>query len=892
LLPAVAPSPALDPEQAQQRLFRTLAQVLIALGTHDSFPAPMVLILEDLHWCDETTLAFLPILMRHIADHSLLLVLTYRSDEVGDDLRHFLALLDRTRQVHEIALGRLDRQGTEAMIGAIFTQRQPIRPDFVDALYALTDGNPFFLEETLKALVASGDIYRVAAGWTRKQMSELRIPRTVADAVQRRVQALSPAAHQLLTLAAVAGQRFDLDLLADVLRLDESALLTQIKELIAAQFVVEQDDDQFAFRHALTRQAIYSQLLNRERRPLHRALVAAIEQRYADKLETRLNDLAMHCFEAGEWAQAMAYAQRAAERAWALFAPHVAIERCSQALEAAARAELPAPPQLYRLRGQMADVVGDIAAAHADYEHALEIARRSNDQQAVWQSLLDLGVLWNARDHARAGTYLQQALDVARKLDNAALAQTLYRLGNWHANMDQQVEALHDQQEALALFERLGDRHGLAMTLDVLGMTSLLVGDMRAAATYQARAITLLRALDDRNALISCLMVYAQRGLSYLGDVSVAATDGLAAYRRDSDEALQLARALGSQPGEAGALGYFALVLGAHGMYDEAIATARQALAIASAIGHPAWQFVGHLALGAVYHDLLDLDLAQQAHECALEQARAVNALEFLSMLASFLAPVYIAQGNFTRAEVLLEEVEASLGTQLTTYVRRRIQAVRAELHLARGEASDALALIDRIIAATPHAASVTSQPAAPGGGVVPRLWRLRGEALTALGRWADAETSLRAAFDAARTLGAQPQAWRVQIALGKLFHSMRKAQASADAFDVARALIAELALQVPDEDRLSGRFSERALAMIPTATLTPLQQARRAAGGLTARERAIATLIAQGKNNREIAETLVISTRTVEVHVSNIMGKLDVSSRAQIAVWAASNGL
>jgi DNA-binding CsgD family transcriptional regulator len=588
----------------------------------------------------------------------------------------------------------------------------------------------------------------------------------------------------------------------------------------------------------------------------------------------------------------MAYAQRAAEHAQALFAPRVAIEHCTLALEAAARAGIPAPATLYRLRGRMADLIGDVAAAHADYEQALQIARTSDDQQATWQSLLDLGVLWNARDHARAGTYLQQALPIARRLDDAALAQTLYRLGNWHANMDQQVEALRDQQEALSLFERLGDRHGLAMTLDVLGMTSLLVRDMRAAASYQARAIALLRALDDRNALISCLMVYAQRGLSYLGDVSVAATDGLAAYRRDSDEALQLARALGSQPNEAGVLGYFALVLGAHGIYAEAIATARQALAIAQAIGHPAWQFVGHLGLGAVYHDLLDHDLAQEEHERALEQARTVNALEFLSMLASFLAPVYIAQGDLARADALLKEVETSLGTQLTTYVRRRIQAVRAELYLARGEASETVALLDRIIAATPHEASVASQSEAPSGGVVPRLWRLRGEALMALGRWAEAERSLRAALDAAQILGALPQAWRAQVALGKLFRSMRKAQVSADAFDAARTLIAEVASQAPDEGGLRQRFSERALALIPATTLTTLQQARRAAGGLTARERAIATLIAQGKNNREIAETLVISPRTVEVHVSNIMGKLDVSSRAQIAVWAASNGL
>jgi DNA-binding NarL/FixJ family response regulator len=175
---------------------------------------------------------------------------------------------------------------------------------------------------------------------------------------------------------------------------------------------------------------------------------------------------------------------------------------------------------------------------------------------------------------------------------------------------------------------------------------------------------------------------------------------------------------------------------------------------------------------------------------------------------------------------------------------------------------------------------------------VIPRLWKLRGEALAALERMAEAETMLRAAQAAAHAQRLRPLLWRICVALGKLYQARGLLEEAEQAFATARALIEELAADVPDE-QLRARFLSQATTMLPQKhALPPGREARQAYGGLTVREREVAVLIAQGKTNREIADTLVVSHRTVETHVSTILSKLGVPSRSRIAVWAVDVGL
>ncbi len=216
-LPSDLPSlPPLDPEQEKRRLFAALAHLFLRPTTKQ----PVLLIVEDLHWSDETSLEFLHYLARRCTASPLLVLLTYRSDEVQPGLSHFLAHLDRERLVQECALAPLTRSEVSAMLYAIFALRRSVftvpplaQVELLDAMYTLTEGNPFFIEELLKSLIEAGDIFYEQGRWKRKELRELHIPRSVQDAVQQRTYHLSEGARQVLHLAAVAGRHFDFALL-------------------------------------------------------------------------------------------------------------------------------------------------------------------------------------------------------------------------------------------------------------------------------------------------------------------------------------------------------------------------------------------------------------------------------------------------------------------------------------------------------------------------------------------------------------------------------------------------------------------------------------------------------------------------------------------------------
>ncbi len=869
----------LDPEQEKRRRFEILAHFL----TSQARAHPVLLVVEDLHWSDDTSLEFLHYLARRCSAHQLLLLLTYRSDEARPSLRHFLAQLDRERLTQEILLVRLTRDEVEAMLRAIFALPRSARLELHDPIYALTEGNPFFVEEVLKSLIAAGEIFYANGRWDRKPLGELHVPRSIQDAVQQRTDQLSDSARRVVTLAAVAGRRFDFALLQELTQHDEQHLLQFIKELIAAQLVVEESAEQFAFRHALTRQAIYADLLVRERKALHRRIAETLERLYTSVLDAHLADLAYHFFEASLWEKALEYGQRAGEQAQAMYAPHAAIDQVTRALDAAQRGSIPPPASLYRLRGQAYETLGDFERARPDYETTLQMAQRASDRHAEWQALMDLGYLWAQRDYALAGNYFQQALALVRQMDDSlTLAHSLNRLGNWHLNIEQPREALRYHQEALTLFQQAHDQHGLAETCDLLGMASALGGDLVQGAAYCQQAVALFQELDDRQGLASSLTLLAELGGIYQGETMVPATISFAASLHFGEQALKIAREIGQRPAEAYTLFSLAHYLGPHGEYARALEMAQAGLALAEQIEHRQWITFGYWILGTLYLDLLVLPQARTSLEHALALAHEVGSWNWIRIVSGFLAPAYLLQQDLAQADSILTAA-LEPGAAMQTIGQRLVWAARAELALARNDPVLALDITDRLISS---AANLSEER------VIPRLWKLRGEALAALHRPAEAERMLRAAQEAAYAQGLRPLLWRICIVLGKLYQALAREVEAEQTFSTARALIEELAAKVPDE-QIRVHFLSQATSTLPQKRpLTPSRTAKQAYDGLTAREREVATLIAQGKTNRAMAEQLVLSERTVEGHVTNILTKLGCTTRTQIATWAVEKGL
>jgi len=894
LLPELAPllpelatvslQTSLEPEQEKRRLFAALTQFFAGIAAKQ----PVMLIIEDLHWSDDTSLEFLHYLARRCAAHPFLLLMTYRNDEVRINLSHWLAQLDRERLAQEFPLARLARTDIDVMLRSIFALPRSVQLGLPDPLYMLTEGNPFFVEEILKSLIVAGEIFYTNGNWDRKPLSELHIPRSIHDAVQRRTEQLSKSARQVLLLAAVAGRRFDFALLQRLTQLDEHQLLALMKELITAQLVVEESEEQFAFRHALTRQAIYVELLARERKALHRTIAETIEQLHATSLDAHLADLAYHFYEAGTWAKALEYAQRAGEKAQSLYSSRAAIEQFTRALEAIHQLGIPAPSKLYHARGQAYETLGEFEHARSDYEQALNAARKAHDGVAEWQSFIDLGSLWAGRDYAQTYEHFQRAFELARAMGEPwILARSLNRVGNWHLNAEEPSEALQCHQEALAVFQRLNDQRGLAETLDLLGMASYLGGDVIQSAVYYEQATEQFRIIEDRKGLISSLATLMICGGNYQNETMVPAATSFAESLQRGELALKIAREIDQRSGEAYSLFQLGVCLGSRGEYARALELAKLSIEIAEEIEHRQWMAGGHWALGALYLDLLSFHVANEHLKQSLALAHEIGSRNWIHIATGSLASTNIIQGDLMRAESILN-AETSANTPTQTVGQRMVWCARAELALARGNAELALDITDRLIAS---AANVSAQHG------IARLSKLRGEALAALHHEAEAEAELRTAQEIAAVQGARPLLWRICVTLGNLYRVQSRREEAESAFSTASMIIEELAASIPD-GYVQEDFLRQATAVLPrthslfSPPLTLRRAAKQAFGGLTQREREVAVLIARGKANRVIADELVVSYRTVETHVGAILSKLGFNSRAQIAVWAVEVGL
>jgi DNA-binding CsgD family transcriptional regulator len=863
-------SAADDIDQGQRRtqLFRRLTTWLSELAS----VKPILVTCEDLHWCDENTLELVERLARLTRGAPVCLLVTYRADEAPPRLADVLLALHRARVVVELRLQPLTDMDVKAMLRAMLAPGTRMRPQALERVVALGDGNPFFVEELLSELVDSDG---------REQ-----VPATIRALVAHRTASLSPAAREIVALAALSGRRFGVDLLLSLTGQPEPALIATMKELVAANLLVEAAADQFAFRHALVAEAIGAQLLARERRRFHKRIAESLEHLPSDGYEVPIEDLAWHWFEAEAWPAAYQWALRAAERAKALQAPGAAVEHLSRAITASDHLRTVDQGPLYSARGAAYETLGALDLARADHERAIELARADSNTAAECRARLDLGFVWTALNYSRAGQEFHAALALARQTDDAPLlAHALNRVANWQVNTGHALEALPLHREALAVFEALDDRRGTAETLDLLALAAIHNGDTREGVAYYQRAAEIFGALGDKRGAASALAILSQLG--GMAPLGVAHDPGydLRATVAYAEQALALAGASGWRGGEAFALAGLAMALPHLGALDRALAAAASCLAIAEELEHQQWIAMAHLVTGGAYLGMLALPLAASEFRRCGELASAAGSAIFEAQARAALAWTQAILGDIPAAEATLAPAidGAPVETSSTQLGQRWLWVARAHVAVARGDAATALRIVDAL-ADTP----------------VSLMRLLRADALAQHGRLVEAEACLRTMLRDARPGGAWLLALRTRVALAHVLRRQRRSAEAQALIGEAERDAAKLAQTIPDTPvaELEGRslrtnFLEHFSTLLPTQPPpTTLRLAKQQYAGLTARERQVAVLVARGRSNAEIAAALVIGERTAQTHVSNILRKLDCSTRAQVAAWAGARGL
>jgi DNA-binding CsgD family transcriptional regulator/tetratricopeptide (TPR) repeat protein len=846
LLPELGPAP---PPVDRATLFETVLDAFRCLARRE----PTIVFLDDIHEADHATLELLPYLGAALAELPLLVLAAYRADELRRDhpLRRLRSELRRANRLRELVVDPLGAADTASLASRILGG-QP-SADLASALYERTEGIPLFIEEMLAALATAGGVRDAGGIW---QLSDpaalLPVPDSVRDLVLLRTAALSDEGRAAVEVAAVAGVRFDLDLVAPAAGDDDS-----FTEAFAHGLLVETDNGGVAFRHALVRDALYSDIAWPRRRALHRRLAERLEARGAAP-----SLLAEHWLAGRETERARRALLLALDAACAVHAYRDAAALAQRTLELWPEAEREAERigTLDRL-GQCAQLSGDLATAITAWRQVIEAHKAAGDTRRYAEALRRFAGACELQ-----GTW-EQAL-AARKSAASAFVSAGQpgEAAAEHLGAATHLRAAMSFGAALQLLEQATVEAREAGRVDLQARILGLGGGIRARMGQYEVGVDLVRkglALAlEHNSSGAAAEVYQRLAdaLEHAGDYRAARDTYQAAADfcegHGAGVTAQLCRAC------------MTVVLRQTGEWERCMRVCGEVIAAQEASAHARSVALGMLGLVRAMRGE-----GARARQLLLESSHLATHIELAAMeLLSVwgLALVDELDGNVAAA---VQRGRAMLERWARTEDRHfSIQPLRwaTSMFATQGADADARACASAlalIVSETGAAEAVAALGHALGelsllDGDVARAARSFTEAADRLAEldlpYDRAHTRLRAGV----ALVAAGERDRGLEQLVNSYHGAHALGARALASAVAR----ELALL---GEPIAQRLGRRAAGLY-------------ARGGLTRRELEVLRLVAEGHTDRGIGQLLVLSPRTVEMHVANCLGKLGCRSRAE----------
>jgi DNA-binding CsgD family transcriptional regulator/tetratricopeptide (TPR) repeat protein len=817
---------------------------------------PVIVVIEDLHWADRSTLDLLSWLARNLADTRVLLTVTYRSDEMrrSHPLRPVLAELGRLPHVERVDVQPLTELEVAELLTAI--QGGPVPADVARQVADRSEGNPFFVEELFAGSAEDG------------------VPLTVRDILSARIDALPESAKEVLRIAAAAGRRVDHRLLEVVADLDADELDAGLRAAVDGQALVPDTDGVgYRFRHALLQEAVHEQLLPGERTRLHRAFADALLEEpdlAAAGADSADSELAHHALAAHDVDLAFRSLVRAGERAHALYAFSEAQHHFEGAAELRSRisseaaADAPETWELLRVAAHSSRYGNEQTVGVGHLKRAITLLDPVADRIAVGGLYAELSEnLWMAgrgEDAAAASDTSTEMLDGERTREAAEALGWRSRLLMLQGRFE---EAVPPGRRGVELAHELDAPVELSRAQNSLGTSLGCLGETDEGFALLRDAIAVADAAGAGADVVRGYINFASVMKVMTNDMSAAAEvgrDGLAYAERHSVRGgmtdwlrMELADVylrLG-QFGDAertlaevrtgwivGVNGQYFHTLNAwldvvQGRADEAADHFRLADELAPSIRDPQ-------AIGPKTGVQMLLNLARRDLD-------AGDALEVLEPL--------VADTSTSNGLALVARLLGAAARTGSSHAASDVERIRSLFAGRRDAANDMLAanldgwlaLLDAEVATIKGAPDVDA-------------WRHAHQALV---QRQNAEQALYAHV-------------RLVDSLARAAETDEATRVPADAHRRARELGAAV---LADDLETGARQHRLKLAGAPTSA--------RSLGGLTSRESEVLALLAEGRTNREVGEKLFITEKTASVHVSNILAKLGVSNRGEAAAVA-----
>jgi class 3 adenylate cyclase len=792
----IAPTPATSSgHDEQEYLFRAVTGFIQAIAA----VTPVALLLDDLQWADSASLDLLQHLARHTRAGRVLLLGAYRDIEVGREHRLERIALDlhREKLIEEIAVRRLRPAGTAALTASLFGEAT-ITPEFADLLYRYTEGNAFFLQEVLRALVERGDLFEKDGKWERRAIAEIELPHSVRSAIGERLSRLTSAAQDVLLEASVLGQTFPFDVLQAMSGRSEEEIEDALAAAVAAGLAREAPNDEYRFNHALIQQTLYAEAPTRRKRRLHRAAGEALERYTRHGRAPLAAEIAWHFLEGDDAERALRYSILAGKQAETNFALTEVEKHYGAALDLARQlGDRVSEAEVLRRRARLLHAAFRGEEAARDYEDLLAIALASEDRQQELEARLGLGGAYYvfALDHtdsdypARSRQQCAAAYELARQLgDRRGMARArlaAHWLTDFFPEDTQAIDA--GLREAAALSEETGDEEL------ILNANVALHGALKRAEA-EPRVDELLRQLEARRDLFLLNRFYFRLMWTYLwwGD-----------FRRCvecCDAGIKLAPEIGVPPVQYPTLKAFALL--DLGRWSEAWASLQREIADDE---HPFGHAMRDLGCGAYWLELRDYRRAIETLRGVIEQASRLRRVWMRQRAQAWLVRALLGAGRMEEAsQILLDGATDRIDNGYVNYGKSR-----AELLLAQGALDEALLAVEALVSAV-----------ARDGYDPDHVYALdlQTRILLQAGQPMDALVVADRALALAQRIDYRSLVWRVQARRAEALDALGEQVAAALARQAAAGVITELADSVSDLNQRRHFLADAEVAAVPRA--------------------------------------------------------------------------
>jgi predicted ATPase/tRNA A-37 threonylcarbamoyl transferase component Bud32 len=694
---------------SEEELWEVLDQLVAFIADE----RPLILVIEDLQWADEASLRLFHFLARRVARRRLLLVGTYRQEEVASDpgerahpLVGMLRMLSREERFERLELPRLRREDVREILDRLYPAHT-WGEDFPALLFRESEGNPFFMVEILKLLSSERVLEEREGKWSlRTTVDKISIPEKVFDVVMRRLGRLGPREREILELGAVEGDIFHSGTILRGLRIERMALLKTLQFLEQVHHLIHAAGPHYHFDHSKIREILYESIPPELRIEYHTVVGQFLKESFGEADEYA-GIIAHNLLAAGMREDAVPYLIRAAGAASRLFAHTDAIHYLDQAEETlhALYPQRPPSEEVRRLcevrerRGDEEYASGHYREALASYEMALQLDRATGEAKREAeltrvigrvQYLLGRSVESKESYERAISRYSELEARERARGDSEALAVACRELGKLHffqGNFDQAQRYI---ESAIQVAERVGATTVKAAALNNLAGIHFERGELEAALACHRQALSIRQAARDPGGLAQTLKNLGTTHLR-LGEFSEGASC--------LDEALGLFRKIGDRRGEAVTLRQLGNIHYGRGDHNGAQRHWEASLSLCRELGNNEDLCRCLNNLGLLHYERGHYASSFRHYQDALEVSASIGSKTFLSALHVNLAELHLSLGQLNRAEMELKR-GAELAESIDSSTRlTEIHALWALLETERGDLAAARAAADRALA-------------------------------------------------------------------------------------------------------------------------------------------------------------------------------------------------